>query len=318
MKKRKTVSVVFGAFALLMMIVDSKTVMNGMSAGMELCIQSLIPAVFPFLVVSTVLTGALGGSLTSYLAVGFLSGYPVGAKNVTDGWRGGALSKDDAQRMLAFCSNAGPSFLFGMIGPMFEQWYIPWMLWMIHILGALVSAAVASPKKIRGVPAGVITLVQALYSSVRTMGIICGWVVLFRVMISFLEKWCFWAIPDGMFVLVSGLLELVNGCVRLGQLELDGLRYLIAGVMLAAGGCCVTMQTVSVCEGLSLQWYFHGKCIQCAVSILLCSLTQFVFLEQERVFLPGAVVAAVILLLFSVVVLGKCKNCSSNPELIGV
>ena len=39
--------------------------------------------------------------------------------------------------MLAFCNNAGPSFLFGMVGPMFSQWYIPWILWSIYIISAL-------------------------------------------------------------------------------------------------------------------------------------------------------------------------------------
>jgi hypothetical protein len=38
--------------------------------------------------------------------------------------------------------------------------------------------------------------------------------------------------------------------------------------MLAFGGICVTMQTISVTAGLSLKQYFLGKAIQTAFSVI--------------------------------------------------
>ena len=318
MKVRKILSGILGSGAMCMLILDSKTAMAGAADGMELCIRSLIPALFPFLVVSPVLTGALSGSSVSLLVVGFLGGYPVGARNVSGYYRNGTLPRHEAERMLAFCSNAGPAFLFGIIGPMFSQWYIPWLLWLIHILGALTAGVIAVPRWPRGHNEHHVSLPDALRSAVGTMGMICGWVMLFRIIIAFLEKWCFWAMPDAAQVLISGLLELSNGCVRLGQIELPGLRYLISGVMLALGGCCVTMQTVSVCDGLSLRWYVPGKIIQCAVSILLCLATQFVFPAGDRVFLPGIAVLSMAVLIPAAFLLGRSEKSSSKIAAIGV
>jgi hypothetical protein len=46
----------------------------------------------------------------------FLGGYPAGAQAVGQTLHQGGLSRKDAERMLLFCNNPGPSFLFGVLG----------------------------------------------------------------------------------------------------------------------------------------------------------------------------------------------------------
>ena len=65
-----------------------------------------------------------------------------------------------------------------------------------------------------------------------------------------------------------GVLELANGCCALEQITDVNLRFAICSGMLAFGGICVTMQTVSVTGGLSLKQYFLGKMIQTAFSVI--------------------------------------------------
>ena len=338
MKKKQLASALVGAFGMMLLILDSKTAIQGAEAGTQLCVRTLIPSLFPFLVVSGMLTGALSGQALpflrtlgricgipggaeSVLAVGLLGGYPVGAQCVTQSWKSGAISKDDAARMLGFCSNAGPSFLFGILGSMFSDRMIVWVLWGVHIASAIMVGAVTATNGSVGmlpIMPSSISLPEALDRSIKTMGRICGWVIVFRIVVAFLEKWIFSVLPPAVQVLVAGLLELSNGCILLGEIELEGLRFLIAGCILALGGLCVTMQTVSVTENLSLRYYFPGKLLQCCFSVILCFGSQFIFPEAQRCRIRAIPAAALALALLLVIRLRKLKNSSRNPALCGV
>ncbi len=78
----------------------------------------------------------------SLLIPAFLGGYPMGAQAISAAYARGQLKKEDASRMLAFCNNAGPAFLFGMIAPLLPEKWMAWSLWGIHIASALVLATV--------------------------------------------------------------------------------------------------------------------------------------------------------------------------------
>lgn len=274
---------------MLVLILDGKTALRGAQAGIELCLKTVVPSLFPFFLLSILLTDSLTGisfpllrpltrvcgvpdGTESLLLSGFLGGYPVGAQCVCAAYRSGHLSARDAERMLAFCNNAGPAFLFGMISSVFPGQAYIWALWVIHILSALLTAwsLPGKPAKIRTLsPKKSITISLALQASIRVMATVCGWVILFRVIIAFLRRWFLWLLPVEMQVLVTGLLELSNGCCELHTVTGINLRFLICSVFLAFGGVCVTMQTVSVTSGLSLRYYFSGKVMQALFSLIL-------------------------------------------------
>ena len=142
--------------AFLVLILDAKTALQGAYEGLNLCIQAVIPSLFPFFVLSVILTNALIGrrfpilwavrrfcgmpdGSESLLVVGLLGGYPTGAQAVAQAYQTGRLERQDALRLLGFCSNAGPAFLFGMIAPAFGNLKIAWCLWAVHIASALLT-----------------------------------------------------------------------------------------------------------------------------------------------------------------------------------
>lgn len=326
------------AIGMLVLILDGQTAVAGVRDGVELCIRTLIPSLFPFFFFSTLLTGTLIGQpmkllaplgslcgipsgAESLLMVGFLGGYPVGAQNVAEAFRRGQITKSDAERMLCFCNNAGPSFIFGMIGPMFSDWRIPWLIWGIHITGAILTALVTYEKPLPSTFSSnkQITPTEALERSVKAMATICGWVVLFRMLLAFLDSWFLWLVNDTMQVLISGFLELSNGCICLSIIDSDGLRFTLASIMLALGGICVTMQTASVVSGLSLWRYLPGKLLQGCFSVLLCFAAQILFpVEQRLHFHPLILCPEIILTLVLIMILRQNKKTSSIPGIIGV
>lgn len=272
----------FGCCALVMLILDAKTAAAGASAGVELCLAAVIPALFPFFVVSSLITSQSGGfsllrplvRLTGsspgcepILLVGLLGGYPAGAQAVSQSVARGQLSREDGKRLLAFCSNAGPAFLFGMGQKLFDRPNVLWCLWGVQILSALSVAAVL-PRG-RGGRVSVeqptpLSLPQAVSGSVRAMGMVCGWVVLFRVVLAFLEEWFLWAVPVLPRILLGGALELTNGFLLLSQLPDPAMRFVVCAMVTAFGGLCVAMQTASVLlpGKLPLMPYLLGKSLQ--------------------------------------------------------
>jgi len=270
---------------MLILTLDTKTALLGASAALELCIKILIPSLFPFLVLSSLCCGLLLGTrfalLTKLLRpcrlpagaetvflIGILGGYPIGAKLVSDAFRRGDLEKSDAEHMLMFCSNAGPAFIFGVLGSLFSQFWAPWLLWLLHVVSAW-AVGVLTARKGSAKSLTVTNALPRLTKSLEAMGLICCWVILFKILLTFLDKWFLGSLPTPLRILISGLGELSNGCLLLGQLDNPGLRFLLAFAMLTFGGSCIAMQTVTIIGPLSPGKYLYGKLLQTLIGLLL-------------------------------------------------
>jgi len=291
MERKRLFPGIGAAAGMLVLILDGKTALLGAKAGLELALYTVVPALFPFFFLSQLMTGALLGTRSlllspigrlfgipkgteALLVTGFLGGYPAGAQSVHAAFEAGQLPGEDANRMLSFCSNAGPSFLFGMAAPMFPNALYAWALWAIHIGGAFFASLFFSceTKHISTSGRGNISLSLALKKAITVMSTVCGWVILFRVLIAFLERWFLWLLPMTAQVAVRGMLELSNGICSLPAVADVRLRFLLCSLMLSIGGLCVTMQTASVIQGLSLTHYLMGKGLQTAFSVAICLL----------------------------------------------
>lgn len=302
-RKRKPYTGIWAAAGMLLLILDARTGFQGAAEGIRLCISSVIPSLFPFFVLSMVLTGAIAGSTwrglrplgrlcglpkgaESLLVVGLMGGYPVGAQSIAQAYRAGSLNEQDARRMLGFCSNAGPAFVFGILGSMFSTPWAAWLLWIIHILSAIAVGIILPGRSSRTAvpPAGqTLSLPEAVERSLKIMAGVCGWVVLFRMILAILNRWMLWMLPQNAQIVAAGLLELTNGCFRLPSIEEQGLRFLLASGFLACGGICVTMQTLSVTGALGLGQYIPGKLLQTGISLVLAGILQnLIFSGTDR------------------------------------
>lgn len=309
---------------MLILIFDGQTAVEGAKQGINLCLQTVIPSLFPFFILSILLTQSLSATRNtniplisnilgipkgseSILLCGFLGGYPVGAQCISSNYLSGNLTKKDAEHMLRFCNNAGPSFLFGMIAPMFPERKYAWTLWCIHILSALMAGALYShhPGITKIPPVGTSSNISdVLTASLRVMSQVCGWIILFRIIITFLDRWLLWILPCTARVLLIGILELSNGCCFLPLIDNLSLRFIVCSVILAFGGLCVSMQTFSVIHGLALDTYLEGKILQMIFSFLLC--IGYLF----HIWFP--------IICIALFILWKKQKYSSNHRIIGV
>ena len=121
--------------ATLALMLYPQPAMEAARSGLRLCYNVIIPSLFPFFVLSSLvvelgLAGYLGrlleglmrplfrvgGACASAVALGFIGGYPVGAKTAIGLYESGQCTRTEAQRLLAFCNNSGPAFILGVVG----------------------------------------------------------------------------------------------------------------------------------------------------------------------------------------------------------
>ncbi len=326
------------ALGMLVLIFDGKTALTGAADGITLCLSTLIPSIFPFILLSVLLTGALAGQAIrplkwitsickmpagteSLFVISFLGGYPTGAQNVAQLYHLGQLPLSAAMRMLALCNHAGPAFIFGVLGAQFSKASTAWILWITQIFSSI-CVGLLFPGDIPSTPvypsSKKIRVMDAIPQAVKTTGLICGWVVLMRMILAFFDSWFLWLLPQSFQVILSGILELSNGCVRLADVKSEGLRFLIASCLLPFGGICVTLQTASVAGRIPMNQYLPEKILQTGISVFLGCILQFIFPPASRfMFCTPVLIISVIAILF-VLFAQHFKNSSGNPAAIGV
>ncbi len=339
--KQNIISVIASGFLMLVLILDSKTALSGAAEGLDLCMRVIVPSLFPFFIVSTILTGLLSrikiplfrplgkllhlpNNAETLFIIGLLGGYPVGAQCIAQAYKAGNLSLRDAERMLAFCSNAGPAFIFGIGACIFQEAGICWLLWGIHILSAL-FVGLLTPIETLGSSSQIVhtpvSLTEAVNRSMNVLASVCGWIILFRIILAFLQRWFLWLLPKTIAIFFCGMVELANGSSILDRISSLGVRFTVFSVMLGFGGFCVVLQTQSVLagSGLSARNYFPGKVTQAAISFLLCIIVAMLFPEKFGYKISiTAVIAACVICLGYRMFLKKAKKEYSNTAISAV
>jgi len=283
----KKTNALIPALAMLALILDSHTAAGGAAEGVELVLRTALPALFPFFVLSAMILPGCTKLRFSMLArllgvpvgwesvflLGCVGGYPVGAQCVSQGYGSGKLSGKDAERMLGFCTNCGPSFLFGILSGFFSGPLLSLAVYLIGILSAFLTALIwpgEADSSASSPDLAPVTLSDAVQQGLRSMAAVSAWIILGRILLTFLEKYLLGYMPSVLRLVCIGMLELTNGCLMLGSFP-EVLRFPAACAMTTFGGLCVWMQVRSICSraGLSGTTYLPQKLTQTGIALLL-------------------------------------------------
>ena len=297
--KRRTelIPILICSIMMLLLIWDTPTTVQGASTGIELCIKSVIPSLFPFFVVSTYLNSILlrntidlkfprilSGSAGAILLIGLTGGYPVGAQLISQAYHDQQISKRTGHILLGYCNNSGPAFIFGITAMLFPNAYIPFILWGIQILSAILTGyLLPRPEyvKLQKREPQRYTVADALKKSIYTCAIVCGWIILFRIILSYISVLFTEKTGITARTLSTGFLELSNGCLQLAQIPSVSLRFTLCSTLLSFGGLCVMFQTASAVQDLGLGFYIPGKIIQTAISTIAAAALSILLFPDE-------------------------------------
>lgn len=258
-----------------------------------MCLEVVIPSLFPFFVLSRLSVAYLKGSLkTGFLGtllsriiglrtfllptllLGYLSGYPTGAKLARDLWEEGYIDHEEASRIIAFANNCSPLFLIATVGTgFFKSATIGFLLLGVHWLSGLLSMLVlnhvfnysksnritsANPAALSRSTAmtgkkSLFSLMPAAIEDAAILSIrVMGYIVFFAVAADLLSRLGILTLPSTLLSLLSpnaalrsigelssscmrGLLEITSGSLVISQIHGASLAGKLALVSLVCG-----------------------------------------------------------------------------------
>lgn len=287
MTKRKLWALILVS-VMVLLLWRSAVAAEAVRRGLTLCARSVIPALFPYFVVSGLFISlgfadgvgrrlepltrrlfGVGGAGASAFFLGLLGGYPVGGRTVGQLYRAGRLSKDEAERLLAFCNNAGPSFILGVVGVgCFGSLRTGIYLYLVHAFSAVLvgilfrKKASVSGQNVRysATFEPIAAFVRAVGEAAEGMVRLCGFVVFFLVILALITD-----LTGLNHPVLLGLAELTTGVTALEGRPGD---LVWAAALLGWGGLSVHGQTAAVLSDtdLGLGRYFLGKILQAIFS----------------------------------------------------
>ncbi len=218
------------------------------------------------------------GSSAFVFIISITSGYPVGAKIIGSMRRRGELTDREGISMLSFCSTSGPLFILGTVGVgMLHSAEAGAVIALSHYIAALLNGVVfrlfngrpndcrtgkracavySDPDRVDRSKSVLELLTDSIVSSLKVLGIICCYIVIFVYLTDLLEmSGALNIFADKYSVgFFKGLIEMTIGVSEISAATDIGLRVkcALAAFLVSFGGICIRAQSMSVLKGLNI------------------------------------------------------------------
>lgn len=276
--------------------ISPETVIGGVSDGLKLCAVSIIPSLFPFIVLSDYLIRSrsvelfgrflepvtkavfsLPGSAGCAVIMSIVGGYPVGAGMIAKLLENGNISQNQAKRMMLFCVNAGPAFVIGTVGTvMLSNRKAGIILYLSMTVSALAmgvclrffgSDTIEIKTRTPEFKSGVLN--QSVTKSINSMFNLCAWVLLFSCVNSLLEGF---SIPESIMLWIKMITEVTGGCIAASGKYPVSIQALIMGW----AGLSVHCQLLPYIKETQVK-YLHFLLSRLVHGALSATLAEFLF-----------------------------------------
>ena len=311
--RKNIISIIFLIFVICLVIFSNSNLI-ATTNGLKLWANNVVPSLFPFFVAVELLGQT---NIVYYLSklldkimkplfnvpgcgafpfiMGLISGYPVGAKIVSNLYLNKSLTKNEAERLLCFTNNSGPLFILGTVGISFyANSTIGAILLFTHIMASVsvgIILGLISRKKekneyvindnslikkndLKISELGEI-LGNSILNSIKTILMIGGFVVIFSVIISILQRTKILVLfssiisnalgvnQDLVLGFFTGIIEFTNGLNIISQIHIKAIsiNIILSAFILGFGGISITLQVLSIISKskLSIKKYVIGK-----------------------------------------------------------
>ena len=278
---RVTITLLFVAVVAVFISAPSKY-MQSFFDGLTVWAYNVLPALFPFAVLSTLtfkivpksnrsFTRALFGiSCDRVFLMSLLCGYPIGAKAISDSDADAAT----ATRACSFCSTAGPIFIIATVGAkLLQSTLATVILIVVHVLSAILNGLIYRKKQFAELldSSGNFTsqdfgntVTSSMLSVLSVGGLIALFYMLTDMLRSFLPQT---ASSSLAFSYAVGLLEMTNGIIAVCKQADVATATVLTSSLLALGGACVFLQCYA---------FLANKNVK-ALDVLKMKLTQSAF-----------------------------------------
>lgn len=314
--------IMFSVFMCMLgaIIFPSEVIASGNDA-INLCLTRVAPSLFPFFVLQSL---AIGTGITDFFTralspfgkyifktsdispfvLGIIGGYPVGFKSVVSLYENKKISKEKAEKMCAYCNNAGPAFIIGYVGVcVLKSAEIGYIILASHILSSIIVGFLFNifekyePKKTQKVikkEPFVKLFIESVNNGFSGVLSVCGFVIFFNILAKILTCFNVFSTISGILypflsnlgfeksmieAFFIGLLEMSNGINMIDSGNMQN-KIIIISFLLAFASISIHFQTMNFNKGLKLSWYFKGKILQSFISPII-SLTIYNYINTN-------------------------------------
>lgn len=258
---------------MLLMLLSPAAVMDAASAACRLFVTSVMPGLFPYMVLSLMLVSRMPRNMPPYLItlLGWCGGSPTGARLLA--LRPG-MERRQQRRIALSCATMSPMFLLGTVGGWLNSPAAGAAVLFAVILGGYLTgllvrqgkSAPSSEEAPLSAPAP-LSFGQAVEQAARTMLLVCGTMVMLRVFAVFVSQATPWiSLP------LTTLLEVTTGVAAIADLPLPlPLRTGIIAGCTGFGGMAVIMQNRALYPSklLSLPQQIFWQAVHGVISFVL-------------------------------------------------
>jgi len=309
--KKNIIPIIFLLFTICL-ILFSKSNIQAVKNALNIWINNVVPSLFPFFIATELLNNTnipriIGNTFNKVmrplfnapgigayaLFMGIISGYPVGAKIVTNFRKENLCTKEEAERLITFTNNSGPLFILSTVGiTLFYDSTVGLLLLFTHILACISVGIIfrfwkrnVKEKRNTDTLSTDITfnslgeiLSKSILSAINSVVLIGGFVVFFAIILSILQKTQILSfiksttIPifnllniDTNFIIpiLTGVLELTNGVTLISTIANKnlGVNIVACAFLLGFGGISIMLQVLSITSksDISIKPYILGK-----------------------------------------------------------
>ena len=324
MRANVALLIMISLFLVICIVIFPSECIAAAKDGLSDWLDIIVPSLLPFMIGSNILlrTGVLkplsdfcnpgthklfgaSGNLIYIFISSALSGYPMGAKLAGDMYQSGTITHNDAVRIINATSISGPLFISGAVATsILKNPAVAEFIYFPHIISALITAILfhifVYPKSMQEMPrlrtgksekmnirVGKV-LNDSIMNSLSTIGMIGGFIILFSVFTTIMEKLNVFSFLGYVISpvfnllhldlslsppLLTGFLEMSNGCIALGNISgLMTQKILVATFIITFSGLSILFQTYSVMSlgGIKNRYFIPVKITQSIIAVLLC------------------------------------------------
>ena len=251
--------------AVAAMIFMAEEVRDAFVEGLKLSVCTVLPSVFPFVVISDFMSskvrcskapfaahmkGALkmNGAALSIFSLGLVCGFPVSARSASAAYSTGGIDKRECERLCAVASNPSVAFVISTVGALIGSPRVGVILYPCVVLSAIAVAVLNRPREIKIDKTEHITRQNFNFTaSIKTAGASCitvsSFVIAFSLLLSLLKS----AIKSPLLIgLLSSVLEIGNAAATLCSLPFClHKKICLIAFSLGFSGVCALMQIYS-------------------------------------------------------------------------
>lgn len=284
--------------------------LNGAASGLLLWYNILLPSLLPFIMLTSIIIKTQAFSIISKILgptignifqisqdgslaiiIGFLCGYPMGAKVINDLYENKNVSLLEAQYLLSFCNNTSPMFIisffllqiledYSLLIPVLVSLYVsPFIMSCItrrlyHVKdleSAPYSTAATSSNASKKVNRefSFQLLDEVIIESITLIMKIGGYVMLFSIFISLVLPFARIYMPILLYLVP--LLEITNGLELYKGMIDSNLQFSCMLFLVSFGGLCSIGQTRCVLQAAEIKIapYFLQKIITAFIAVII-------------------------------------------------